>query len=105
MSPIAAPFAAGIGIFLLAELPASRGVMGRVARTGAPAVINDTTLDPDYLVRDPSTDPRPELTIPIRVEHKMTVKDAKLEVEAEGYTLAKVDERLPRQHIIIFGKR
>ena len=43
-------------------------------------------------------------TIPIREEHKMTTAGAKLEVEAEGFTLSKVDERLPRQHILIFTK-
>jgi SAM-dependent methyltransferase len=43
-------------------------------------------------------------TIPIRLEHKMTVEEAKLEVEAEGFTLSKVDRRLPRQHILIFTK-
>ena len=42
--------------------------------------------------------------IPIRPEHKMSVSEAKLEVEAEGFTLAKVDESLPRQHILIFVK-
>ena len=41
-------------------------------------------------------------TIPIRPEHKMSVAEAKLEVEAEGFTLSKVDEALPRQHILIF---
>src|ERR1700704_3564416 len=41
-------------------------------------------------------------TIPIRPEHKMSVAEAKLEVEAEGFTLTKVDEALPRQHILIF---
>jgi ubiquinone/menaquinone biosynthesis C-methylase UbiE len=41
-------------------------------------------------------------TIPIKLEHKMTVKEAKMEVEAEGFTLATVDEVLPRQHILIF---
>src|SRR5262245_52547924 len=40
--------------------------------------------------------------IPIRLEHKMTVAEAKMEVEAEGFTLSKVDESLPRQHILIF---
>jgi ubiquinone/menaquinone biosynthesis C-methylase UbiE len=40
--------------------------------------------------------------IPIRLEHKMTVREAKLEIEAEGFTLSKVDESLPRQHILIF---
>ncbi|OFW27351.1 MAG: methyltransferase type 11 [Acidobacteria bacterium RIFCSPLOWO2_02_FULL_65_29] len=44
-------------------------------------------------------------TIPIRLEHKMTVAEAKLEVEAEGFTLSKVDGRLPRQHILIFIKK
>jgi hypothetical protein len=43
-------------------------------------------------------------TIPIRPEHKMTVAVAKLEVEAEGFKLTKVDEVLPRQHILIFTK-
>jgi ubiquinone/menaquinone biosynthesis C-methylase UbiE len=40
--------------------------------------------------------------IPIRPEHKMSVAEAKMELEAEGFTLAKVDESLPRQHILIF---
>jgi SAM-dependent methyltransferase len=50
----------------------------------------------EYRKEDPS--------IPIRLEHKMTVAEAKLEVEAEGFTLSKTDERLPRQHILIFTK-
>jgi ubiquinone/menaquinone biosynthesis C-methylase UbiE len=41
--------------------------------------------------------------IPIRPEHKMTVAEAKMEVEAEGFRLSKVDEVLPRQHILIFS--
>jgi SAM-dependent methyltransferase len=41
-------------------------------------------------------------TIPIRPEHKMSVAEARMEVEAEGFTLSKVDEALPRQHILIF---
>jgi SAM-dependent methyltransferase len=44
-------------------------------------------------------------TIPILYEHKMSVAEAKMEVEAEGFTLAKVDESLPRQHILVFEKR
>ena len=43
--------------------------------------------------------------VPIRLEHKMTVAEAKLEVEAEGFTLTRVDPALPRQHILIFTKR
>jgi ubiquinone/menaquinone biosynthesis C-methylase UbiE len=41
-------------------------------------------------------------TVPIKFEHKMSVAEAKMEIEAEGFTLAKVDEALPRQHILIF---
>jgi SAM-dependent methyltransferase len=43
--------------------------------------------------------------IPIRPEHKMSVAEAKLEVEHEGFTLTTVDEALPRQHILIFTVR
>ena len=42
--------------------------------------------------------------VPIRFEHKMSVAEAKTELEAEGFTLAKVDSRLPRQHVLIFSK-
>ena len=41
-------------------------------------------------------------TIPIKFEHKMSVAEAKIELEAEGFALARVDEALPRQHILIF---
>jgi len=42
--------------------------------------------------------------VPIRPDHKMSVAEAKLEVEAEGFTLSRVDKRLPRQHILIFTR-
>jgi len=48
----------------------------------------------EYRKEDPS--------IPILFEHKMSVAEAKMEVEAEGFALSKVDESLPRQHILIF---
>jgi len=41
-------------------------------------------------------------TIPIKFEHKMSIAEAKMELEAEGFALARVDEALPRQHILIF---
>ena len=44
-------------------------------------------------------------TVPIKPEHKMSVAEAKMEVEAEGFTLTKVDEALPRQHILIFASK
>ncbi len=43
-------------------------------------------------------------TVPIRLEHKMTVLEAKTEVEAEGFRLSEVLKTLPRQHILIFKK-
>ena len=42
--------------------------------------------------------------IPVRPEHKMSVAEAKAEVEAEGYHMADLKEVLPRQHIIVFRK-
>lgn len=42
--------------------------------------------------------------IPIRPEHKMSVAEAKLEVEAEGFKLTQTNEDLPRQHVLIFTK-
>jgi ubiquinone/menaquinone biosynthesis C-methylase UbiE len=51
----------------------------------------------EYRKEDPS--------IPIRPDHKMSVAEAKLELEAEGFTLSQVNESLPRQHILIFTKR
>lgn len=50
----------------------------------------------EYKKEDPS--------IPIRLEHKMSVAEAKLEVEAEGFRLARVGAELPRQHILVFEK-
>jgi len=42
--------------------------------------------------------------IPILELHKMSVAVARQEVEAEGFALTQVDERLPRQHILVFTK-
>lgn len=50
----------------------------------------------EYRKEDPS--------IPIRPEHKMSVQEVKLEVEAEGFHLDQVLETLPRQHILILTK-
>ncbi len=40
--------------------------------------------------------------IPIRLEHKMTELEARLEVEAEGFRFERNLRILPRQHILIF---
>src|SRR5262249_41239397 len=61
------------------------------------------TLKPDgrlvlleYRAEDPN--------VPIIAEHKMTVAQVKLELEAEGFTMSQVIESLPRQHILILTK-
>jgi ubiquinone/menaquinone biosynthesis C-methylase UbiE len=51
----------------------------------------------EYRKEDPS--------IPIRPEHKMSVAEAKMELEAEGFKLNRVDDGLPRQHVLIFIKK
>jgi ubiquinone/menaquinone biosynthesis C-methylase UbiE len=62
-----------------------------------------TALKPDgrlVLVEYKGEDP----TIPILPSHKMTVAQAKIELEAEGFTLATAISSLPRQHVLIFTK-
>lgn len=51
----------------------------------------------EYRKEDPS--------IPIRPDHKMSVAEAKQELEAEGFKLSQVNESLPRQHILVFTRR
>jgi predicted methyltransferase len=43
-------------------------------------------------------------TVPIREEHKMSVAEARLEVEHEGFAFDRVLNDLPWQHILIFRK-
>jgi len=50
----------------------------------------------EYRAEDPS--------VPIRPEHKMTVKDVRAEVEPEGFRFEQSIESLPIQHEIIFRK-
>jgi HD-GYP domain-containing protein (c-di-GMP phosphodiesterase class II) len=54
--------------FLLLEQSIDVGVNGRVARTGRTALVPDTRSDPDYVVRDPKTDPLSELSVPLLVD-------------------------------------
>jgi SAM-dependent methyltransferase len=42
--------------------------------------------------------------VPIRIEHKMSVAEAKLELEDEGFVLDQVIPGLPWQHILVFRK-
>jgi SAM-dependent methyltransferase len=48
----------------------------------------------EYRKEDPS--------IPIRPEHKMSVAEARAELEAEGFALDELIDVLPRQHILVF---
>jgi hypothetical protein len=36
--------------------------------------------------------------VPIRFEHKMSVAEARLELEAEGFLFSRLDDRLPPAH-------
>ena len=61
----AGPLAEEVADFLAQVQPVEVGVNGRVARSGRPAMVNDTRLDSDYLSRNPRTDPGSELSLPI----------------------------------------
>jgi ubiquinone/menaquinone biosynthesis C-methylase UbiE len=41
-------------------------------------------------------------TVPIRIDHKMSIAEARLEVEHEGFVFDRVSEVLPWQHILVF---
>jgi diguanylate cyclase (GGDEF)-like protein/putative nucleotidyltransferase with HDIG domain len=48
-------------------LPMGEGIVGRVARTGEPAVVQDTERDPHYVSTDSPADSGSELAVAIRV--------------------------------------
>jgi SAM-dependent methyltransferase len=50
----------------------------------------------EYRKEDPS--------IPIADTHRMTVAEARTEVEAEGFVFDRLLTALPRQHVIVFRK-
>ncbi len=62
------PLAEVMTEFLIVEQSITDGVNGRVARSGATALVEDTRGDPDYIARDPETDPRSELSVAIVVD-------------------------------------
>jgi SAM-dependent methyltransferase len=76
------------------ELSAPQIVLGHIKKalkpTGRLVLI-------EYKGEDPA--------IPILPSHKMTVAQAKLELESEGFVLAAVDSTLPRQHVLTFSAR
>ncbi|MGA9876483.1 MAG: HD domain-containing phosphohydrolase [Solirubrobacteraceae bacterium] len=62
------PLAEVMTEFLLVEQSVREGVNGRVARSGTTALVGDTRKDPDYIARDPDTDPRSELSVAVMVD-------------------------------------
>jgi hypothetical protein len=42
--------------------------------------------------------------VPIREEHKMSVREARMELETEGYRFDRVIDVLPWQHILVFRR-
>jgi putative methionine-R-sulfoxide reductase with GAF domain len=62
------PLAEVMTEFLLTEQHVSEGVNGKVARSGHAVLVRDTRKDRDYIVRDPKTDPRSELAVPVLVD-------------------------------------
>jgi HD-GYP domain-containing protein (c-di-GMP phosphodiesterase class II) len=82
--------------FLLTEQPAAEGVNGRVARSGVTALVPDTREDPDYVVRDPQTDPRSELSAAVLVDGSVwgVVNIEATEPEALGETDAVLVEAI-----------
>ena len=76
------------------ELAAPQIVLGHIRKALKP---NGRLVLLEYKGEDPS--------IPILPSHKMTVAQAKIELESEGFTLTSVDSSLPRQHILTFQVR
>jgi putative nucleotidyltransferase with HDIG domain len=64
---LAGPSAAEVENLLAEGQRVEVGINGRVARTGRPALVNDTSVDPDYLGRADGKDPGSQLSLPIVV--------------------------------------
>jgi protein-L-isoaspartate O-methyltransferase len=76
------------------ELAAPQVVLGHIRKALKPS---GRLVLLEYKGEDPS--------IPILPAHKMTVAQAKVELENEGFELASVDSSLPRQHVLMFELR
>src|SRR5271154_6337185 len=95
------PLAEVMTEFLLTEQPVSQGVNGKVARSGQTHLIQDTREDPDYIVRDPTTDPLSELAVPVLVDGKVW---GVLNIEAtDPGALAQADAALVEAIATSFG--
>jgi SAM-dependent methyltransferase len=76
------------------ELGEPQTVLGHVRRALKPG---GRLVLVEYKGEDPA--------IPILPLHKMTVAQARQEVQAEGFVLATVNSSLSRQHVLIFTTR
>jgi HD-GYP domain-containing protein (c-di-GMP phosphodiesterase class II) len=95
------PLAEVMTEFLLTEQPVSQGVNGKVARSGQTHLIQDTREDPDYIVRDPTTDPLSELAVPVLVDGEVW---GVLNIEAtDAGALAEADAVLVEAIATSFG--
>jgi HD-GYP domain-containing protein (c-di-GMP phosphodiesterase class II) len=95
------PLAEVMTEFLLTEQLVSEGVNGKVARCGHTVLVADTRTDPDYIVRDPKTDPRAELAVPVLVDGAVW---GVLNIEAtEAGALAEADAALVEAIATSFG--
>jgi ubiquinone/menaquinone biosynthesis C-methylase UbiE len=73
------------------ELAAPQTMLANIKKALKP---NGRLVLIEYKGEDPS--------VPILPLHKMTVAQAKMELEHEGYKLATVNSSLPRQHVLVF---
>jgi PAS domain S-box-containing protein len=74
----------------LAPIPLGKGIVGNVARSGAPRRIDDVLRDPDYLALDPEM--RSEICVPLRAgERVLGVFDAE---STRPAAFTEEDERL-----------
>jgi putative nucleotidyltransferase with HDIG domain len=92
----AGPLAEQVDDFLAHVQPVEVGVNGRVARSGRPAMVNDTRLDSDYLRRNSHTDPGSELSLPILVAGSVWGVMNLEQVERDAFA----DEDLLLAHIV-----
>jgi HD-GYP domain-containing protein (c-di-GMP phosphodiesterase class II) len=73
------------------EQSVEHGICGRAARTGQTVLVRDTAQDPDYLSRDPLSDPRSALSVPIfcdgRVWGALTVHEVESDALTETHAL------------------
>ncbi len=74
---------------VLEEIPISKGVLGRVMRTGQPVLLGDVRADPDFLAAVPGI--TSEACVPLFDSGRVV---GALNIESKGFELTKADLRL-----------